>query len=52
MVEFKIVRTAKRVNSLLSTLESGKQTLASLWIFLMEYHGIKVWREKEPKKAG
>lgn len=28
------------------------QTLASPGIFLIEYHGIKPWREERPKKAG
>ncbi|GAB0184462.1 hypothetical protein GRJ2_000911500 [Grus japonensis] len=49
MVEFKILRAARRVHSKLTTLDSREQTLA---ICLVEYHGTKPWREEGPKKAG
>ena len=31
---------------------SGEQTLASSGTCLVEYHGIKPWREEGPKKVG
>jgi len=37
-------------SSLLRT--SGEQTLACSGICLVEYHGIKAWREEGLKKAG
>lgn len=39
-------------SSLPWTSDSVEQTLASSSICLVEYHGIKTWREDRPKKAG
>jgi len=51
MVEFKILRAARRGQSKLTTMDSGEQTLAFSGICSVECHGIKPWREEEPKKA-
>jgi len=50
MVEFKIVRAARRVHGKLATLDFRRADLASSGICLVEYPGIKAWREEGPKK--
>ncbi|GAB0175850.1 hypothetical protein GRJ2_000050200 [Grus japonensis] len=56
MVEFKILRAARRAHSKLTALDfkdcSREQTLASSGICLVEYHGTKPLREEGPKTAG
>ena len=52
MVEFNILRTARRVHSKNTTVDSGQQSLASSGICFVDYHRIKPWRKEGPKKAG
>ena len=49
MVEFKILRAARKAHSKLTTLDSRR---ADFGLLRVEYHGIKPWREQRPKKAG
>ncbi|GAB0183586.1 hypothetical protein GRJ2_000823900 [Grus japonensis] len=52
MVEFKILRAARRACSNSLPWTSGEQALASSGICLVEYHGRKPWRKEGPKTAG
>ena len=49
-VEFKILWAARKVHSILATLDLGKQSLASSGICLAEWHGVV--QPGEEKAAG
>ncbi|GAB0180923.1 mitochondrial enolase superfamily member 1 [Grus japonensis] len=50
MMEFKILRAARRAHSKSLPRNSGEKTSASSGTCLVEYYGTKLWREEKPKK--
>jgi len=52
MVEFKILREARRAHSKLTTLDFRRADFGLFRACLVEYHGTKPRKEKGPKKVG
>ena len=52
MVEFKILRAARRAHSKLATLDFRRADFGLFRELLVDYHEIKPWREERPKKDG
>lgn len=52
MMEFRVLRAVWRVHSKLTTLDFIRANFGLFGICLVEYHGIKLWREGGLKKVG
>lgn len=51
-MKFEFLMQQGRCSESLLPWMSGEQALASSGIYLIEYHGIRPWREEGPNKVG